>query len=74
MVFPNPLRVHPSLPTIMYRFSSRRRKGAAEPVHAPLFLAFFTVQAPADDMPLAAPTSSGAQRELSDDHERQPLR
>ena len=60
MVFPNPLPVHPSFPAIMYRFSSRRRKGAAEPVHAPLFLVFFTVQTLADDMPLAALTSSEA--------------
>jgi hypothetical protein len=56
----------------MYRFLSRIRKGAAEPVHAPLFLAFFTVQIPANDMPLAAPTLSEAQRELSDDLGRQP--
>jgi hypothetical protein len=28
----------------MYRFPSRIRKGAAEPVHAPLFLALLTVQ------------------------------
>ena len=58
----------------MYRFSSRLRKGAAEPVHAPLFLAFFTVQTPANDMPLAAPSSSEARQELSDDRGRQPSR
>ena len=74
MVFSNPLLVHPSFPSIMYRFSSRLRKGAAEPVHAPLFLAFFTVQALVNDMPLAAPTLSKAQRELSDDYGRQSSR
>lgn len=58
----------------MYRFSSRLRKGAAEPVHAPLFLAFFTVQTPTKDMPLAAPTSSEVQRELNDDLGRQHSR
>ena len=55
------------LPMIMYRFSSRLRKGAAEPVHAPLFLALFTVQTLANDMPLAAPTLSEARLEQSDD-------
>lgn len=58
----------------MYRFSSGLRKGAAEPVHAPLFLVFFTVQTPANDMPLAALTSSEARRELSDERGRQPSR
>ena len=51
----------------MYRFSSRLRKGAAEPVHAPLFLAQFTVQTLANDMPLAAPTLFEARLERSDD-------
>jgi hypothetical protein len=74
MVFSNPLQVHPSFPSIMYRFSSRLRKGAAEPVHAPLFLAFVTVQTPANNMPLAAPSLSEAQRKLSDDLGRQSSR
>lgn len=74
MVFSNPLQVHPSFPSIMYRFSSRLCKGAAEPVHTPLFLAFFTVQTLASDMPPPALSLSEAQQKPSDDSGRQPSR